>query len=248
MSERFRVFPQLNDPALQTLVGTSGRIDHRSLPYFSSERLPDKVVRALAEARAIPLKEVFESFEFFERVRRRVRAKVMVDLCCGHGLTGMLYALFEPTVERVILLDKRRPESTAVLIDALSGVVPRVRERVEFLELPLKAAREHLPEGAAMVAVHACGDRTDACIELAIALKGSIGLMPCCYTRRAAGAPETLVTHLGQGMAADIQRTYRLQGAGYRVDWSSIPTAVTPMARVIVGRAPQGVLVEEVET
>jgi len=42
---------------------------------------------------AIDAKEFFEAVEFYARVRKRVRRPVMLDLACGHGLVGELYAV-----------------------------------------------------------------------------------------------------------------------------------------------------------
>jgi len=39
--------------------------------------------------------EVFEAAEFVERVRRRVRRSLMLDLAAGHGLVGVLMAAAE---------------------------------------------------------------------------------------------------------------------------------------------------------
>ena len=62
--------------------------------------------------------------EFFERVRTRMRAKSIADLCCGHGLTGLLFAAFERDVEHVTLIDYRKPKSYEVLLEAISEVAP----------------------------------------------------------------------------------------------------------------------------
>jgi hypothetical protein len=44
------------------------------------------LARELALEGVIDSKEFFEAFEFYERVRKRVRRPLMVDLACGHGL------------------------------------------------------------------------------------------------------------------------------------------------------------------
>ena len=36
--------------------------------------------------------------------------------------------------------------------------------------------------------------------------------------------------------AADVHRTYTLEGTGYRVVWRHIPSAITPMNRLLVAR------------
>ena len=43
----------------------------------------------LATCGAIDYKEFFESVEFYERVRKRVRRPVMIEMACGHGLAGV---------------------------------------------------------------------------------------------------------------------------------------------------------------
>jgi len=50
--------------------------------------LEDKLARALASRSAISLKEYAESVEFFTKIRRQTRAACVVDLACGHGMTG----------------------------------------------------------------------------------------------------------------------------------------------------------------
>ena len=59
--------------------------------------------------------------------------------------------------------------------------------------------------------------------------------MPCCYPDAHCSAPATLVQHLGGALAFDVDRTYRLVAAGYRVRWDGIPTEITPMARILIG-------------
>ena len=66
----------------------------------------------------------------------------------------------------------------------------------------------------------------------------SIAVMPCCYAHAAAAeaAPRALRMAAGVAVAADVQRTYTLEAAGYDVGWKHIPAAVTPMNRVLVAR------------
>ena len=39
---------------------------------------------------------------------------------------------------------------------------------------------------------------------------------------------------LGAPLAFDVDRTYRLERAGYHVRWDAIPEAITPMNRLLV--------------
>ena len=70
------------------------------------------------------MKEFCESFEFYSRTRKLIRRSAGVDLAlkanppvnvadlaCGHGLTGILYAMFEKDVECVWLVDVKKTQS-----------------------------------------------------------------------------------------------------------------------------------------
>ena len=58
--------------------------------------------------------------------------------------------------------------------------------------------------------------------------------MPCCRANALSGAPEGLRQALGEDVAYDVHRTYRMENAGYRVRWREIPEAITPMNRVLI--------------
>ena len=216
-------------------VGSRNPVDEYLTRHFPSEGLPDRLARALAERRAVPVKELFESFEFFGRVRKLVRAPVVADLCAGHGLTGVLFALFERSVDEVVLLDQRKPPSYERVLDAAASVGPWVRDKVRYETARLRDATDVLAPGTTTVAVHACGQRTDHCLELAASLRGAFAVMSCCYPYGSSPAPATLTQHLGGDLAHDVDRTYRMERLGYRVRWDGIPSAITPMARVLVG-------------
>ena len=275
----------------------------------SADSLPSQLAHALARRRAIDLKEFCEAFEFFTRVRRSMRLTVteaptpgvaatrtptrcIVDLCCGHGLTGILFAMFERSVEQVLLVDAREPAAHRAILDAACEVAPHVREKVTFCACTLdqfleaqassleagaeseapgegdghgSAHREQLPPlllSTGLLAVHACGDATDRCIDIALRLRGNIALMPCCYRPRHRGSrarsqqvdnkgrlrnsnsndegAQVLEGVLGRGMHADVLRTQRLYNAGFDVEWTAIPRCITNKNRVIVARYGRG--------
>jgi hypothetical protein len=230
----FRAFRRLNDPALSEHTSSRGRVDRRALAALQGDRLEDKLLRALVERRALPAKEVWESFEVAARARSAMRRKAVVDLCCGHGLAGLLLAAFERTIEQLWLVDERRPGNHDRVAEAVAEVAPWVAAKVHWLEAPLKRALPLLPAGAGILAVHACGVRSDRAVDAAISGGGPLVMVPCCYEGTAQSAPSALRESLGVVDAADIDRTYRLERAGFSVRWSSLPRAVTPMNRVIL--------------
>ncbi|MDG1478212.1 MAG: hypothetical protein P8R54_01410 [Myxococcota bacterium] len=235
MSVSFKAYRQFNTPSLQGLSGLRVPLSDELSKHFSAERHIDRFALALAARRAVPIKELLESAEFYMRVRRRVRRQTMVDLCAGHGLVGVLFGMFEREVNSVVLLDRRRPASFARVLEAAAEVAPWITDKVRYVQAPLKQAGEHVPQGAGIVAVHACGVRTDRCLELAVARRSTIAVMPCCYAQTARPAPRALQAALGAELATDIDRTYRLERSGYSVDWSSIPESITPTNRVLIG-------------
>ncbi|NCG20668.1 MAG: hypothetical protein GWP91_16790 [Rhodobacterales bacterium] len=231
----FRALRCFNDPNLRPFAGKKGRIDERTIAFLAKDNFTRRVCAALAHEGLLPLKEVCESFEFFERVRRAVRAPVVADLAAGHGLTGLLFAVFERKVESVVLVDTHPPPSHIRVLDALSEVAPWIRPKVHWVTGSIEEAHTHLEKGTSIVAVHACGDRTDRCLDVARSTGGHLAVMPCCYHKRVKG-PDALFQALGEGLATDIHRTYRLEAAGYRVRWSRIPEVITPMNRVIIAQ------------
>jgi hypothetical protein len=232
----FRALRCFNDPAIQHIAGLKGRIDARTVSFFPNDNMTRRVIAALAENSAVPIKEVCESFEFFERVRRNIRSPHVVDMCAGHGLTGLLFALFERDVERVTLFDMNPPQNFERVFDAITQVGPWVREKVNYQQGKVQHLAGRLEPGTAVVAIHACGVRTDRCLDAAIAAGGHVAVMPCCYNFTARDAPAGLRDALGIEMAADVQRTYRLESEGYAVRWSSVPEVITPMRRILIAQ------------
>jgi len=234
MRSGYKFFAQLHESGA---VRASDRstLDERALASFGSDSLADKLSRELARERALPIKELFESFEFFARVRKFVRAPLMADLCAGHGLTGLLFALYERSVERVLLIDRCRPPSFDRVLAATVRVGPWVADKVEYREGSLKREVGRLEPNTAILGVHACGLQTDQCLTAALDLRSKVAVMPCCYPAAHCLAPPTLLQHLGVEQAFDVDRTYRLQAAEYDVRWDAIPSEITPMSRVLVG-------------
>lgn len=234
---RFRFFTQLNRLPDQRFLSSSAKLTGKAAwTHFASESLQDKLVRAIADQRILSTKELVETFEFFSRTRKTIKAACVADLCCGHGLLGLLFAVFERKVERVILVDKMEPESRAKLIDATARVAPWIIGKVESRRAKLKDAAKSLPESCSIVSAHACGVLSDRCIDIAISTAGPLAILPCCYPKSSCDAPAAIRAAFGLTAAYDIDRTYRLESAGYFVRWTEIPKVITPMNRILIAR------------
>lgn len=232
----FRAFPQFNDPEKAATARLRHRVGALPMDWFDRSSPTNRLAHALADRRAIHLKELLEACEFHERTRKRVRSPDVADLCCGHGLVGLLFAA-ERTVDRVTLIDRARPDAFDAVFDGVCAVFPQVREKVRFVEAAVEDAADHLAPGSAVLAVHACGVATDRCLDAALAVQArAIAAMGCCYNQTASDAPPVLRKVLGRETMTDVHRTYRLDAAGYDVDWAAIPSAITPMNRIVVAR------------
>ena len=239
-NSRFKFFPQLNDLDRKEWLSSRHKF-HSGITkeYFDSDSLQDTFLQAIAADRLLPVKEVLESFEFFTRVRKSVRTRVMADLCCGHGLVGILFAMFERDVDRVFLIDQNEPESRLKLIAAASKVAPWISEKIDNREAKIDIEDDWIKPDIGVVSAHACGVLSDLCIAVAIKTAGPIAILPCCYPRSACEAPLSLQTQFGIKTAFDIDRTYRLEKAGYTVRWGTIPAEITPMNRILYARPPR---------
>ena len=231
---RFRFLKIFNDASLRAYAGSKARVGDRCLPFFQGDSLSDSIVRELSAERAMPIKEVVESFEFFAVARRYFRERTIVDLCCGHGLTGLLFAAFSKRAERVVLWDRRRPDCFEGVWRALLRAAPWIESKVEFIERPLEHARGTLPDDCAMLGLHACGRLTDDVLDLAMTARRPVAVMPCCRAHALSSAPAALRDALGGDLAYDIDRTYRLESAGFQVRWREIPSEITPMNRILL--------------
>lgn len=232
----FKVFRDFNrDQAW--LAGWKTRLDPEAAAKLSQTGVVGRLLEALAGDPSIEVKEVVESFEVHARLRRRLKSARVADLCCGHGLTGLLFALLDE--RSVLLLDRRRSPQSERVFKAVVSAFPAVAGRVRFVRCKLNRAGDQLEPDTALVAVHACGSRTDRCLELAVARGAAVAVVPCCYTGTGLEAPAALRESLGVPLATDIQRTYFLEAQGYKVQWDSIPEAITPMNRILVARPAQ---------
>jgi len=213
------------------------RLHPGSAKNFPADTAHDRIARALCAANCIPRKELFESWSFVHRIRRRLDALVVWDLCAGHGLVAFLLALLEPELTSIRAIDKRKPLSFERIRAALAPLGEERIAKVVFEERSLEAL-EPPPGRVFFTAVHACGRRTDRAIALAIAARSSIAVLPCCHDASDVAMPGALRPRWSKRESVDIARIFRLDAAGYRTVSARVDDEVTQCADAIIGLAP----------
>lgn len=217
--------------------GSQSRLTAFDLPRFPSESLFDRVGRAVCRAGCLPRKELYESWEVARRVRRRLRGGRVVELACGHALAAHLLLLLDDSSPSAIAVDVRPPESAARLASEIVAAWPRLEGRVSIQARAV--ADVELCPGDVVVSVHACGSLTDDVLTKAIAGRTSVAVLPCCHDTRS-GETGGLGGWLDASLAIDVTRAERLRSGGYAVHTQTIPAAITPKNRLLIG-APRKV-------
>jgi Methyltransferase domain len=159
--------------------GSRSLLSRHDLARFPAATLFDKLARSVCAVDCLPRKELYESWEVARRVRRRFRGGRVVDLACGHGLTGWIMLILDRSSEHCVGIDRRLPESARRLHDALASTWPAIAPRVTLREGDL--ADEPLHAGDLVVATHACGSLTDRVLERAAAARARVAVLPCCH-------------------------------------------------------------------
>lgn len=207
------------------------RLTEHQLDRFPGDNLFDRVARAVCTAGCLPRKELYEAWEVARRVRRRFRGGRVVDLACGHGLLAHMLLLLDDSSPLALGIDRSLPPSAAKLQAVLQEEWPRLNGRVELRSGEIEGAG--LTADDLVVSVHACGGLTDRVIELAIAARARLAVLPCCHDLASSNGAE-LRGWLDGALAMDVARAARLQAAGYRVMTQTIPAEITPKNRLLL--------------
>jgi hypothetical protein len=215
-----------------------GRLTDRDLDRFAGHTLFDRVARAVCHAACLPRKELYEAWEMARRVRRLFRGGRVVDLGAGHGLLAQVMLLLDDSSPTALVVDKALPASCATLHEVLVDAWPRLSGRVAFVAGPLEDVEIY--DTDVVVSSHACGALTDLVVDRAAAARARVAVLPCCHdlARCDAGA---LAGWVERVVAIDIVRAMRLERQGYRVWTQTIPAAITPKNRLLLG-APEAEL------
>src|SRR5262245_15785035 len=166
------------------------------------------------------------------RVRRLCRGGRVVDLGGGHGLLAQAMILLDDSSPSALVVDHSLPPSSAKVHAALVGDWPRLGGRIEFIARGLDEI--DLESTDLVVSSHACGDLTDRVLDRAAAAGARVAVLPCCHDLAACDAG-MLSGWIDKPLAIDIVRAFRLQQRGYRTWTQTIPEAITPKNRLLIG-------------
>lgn len=208
------------------------RLNASHLARFSGDSLFDKVARTACEAEVLPRKELYESWEVARRVRRRLRGRKIVDLASGHGLVAILLLVLDDSSPGALCVDERLPPSAARLLEVFERQWPRLVGRIEHRQATLESVA--LGQQTLVVSAHACGTLTDRVLDLAVEARAPVAVLPCCHDVAACDTGG-LTGWMDPALAIDTTRAMRLRQAGFEVHTQTIPAAITPMNRLLVG-------------
>lgn len=208
------------------------KLTPRAARHFEGTTLFDRIGRAVCAAGCLPRKELYESWELARRTRRRFRGGRVVDLACGHGLVAHLLLLLDDTSPTALAIDTRIPQSAHKVATAMTREWPRLEGRVELVERAIGDVQ--IEPDDLVVSAHACGALTDRVLDLAIAARARVVVLPCCHDEETCdrGGVDGWVD---APLAIDMTRAARLRAAGYSVHTQLVPETITPKNRLLLG-------------
>lgn len=214
------------------VLSSRSRLKAQDLPRFPGDTLFERVARVVCEAHCLPRKELYEAWEVARRARRRLRGGRVVDLACGHALIAHLMLILDDSSPTALAVDQSLPKSAHRLAEALVRAWPRLAGRVQLVEGPLEEVTL-LPTDV-VVSAHACGPLTDTVLDKALSVRARVAVLPCCHAT-GSGDQGGVGGWLDPALAMDVTRAARLRAAGYHVITQSIPVAITPKNRLLLG-------------
>ena len=213
-------------------MSSKARLTDRDLGRFSGDALFARLARAVCHAGCLPRKELYEAWEMARRVRRRFRGGRIVDLAAGHGLLSHVLLILDDSSPGALLIDTVLPKSAAALSAALVEAWPRLAGRLTSANQPLESAPLAAPD--LVVSSHACGGLTDLVLDRAATARARVAVLPCCHDF-APDQSDWLSGWVDKSLAVDVMRAVRLRQRGYRVWTQTIPAAITPKNRLLLG-------------
>ena len=209
-----------------------GRLTEHDLGRFPGDTLFERVARAVCQAGSLPRKELYEAWEVARRVRRLFRGGRVVDLGGGHGLLAHIMLLLDDSSPAALVVDVAVAPSAAKVQRAIEAAWPRLAGRVSRTRDRLEEV-EVVP-GDVVVSSHACGTLTDRVLDRAVGGRARVGVLPCCHDLDTCNQGG-LTGWVDGPLAVDIVRAGRLREHGYQVWTQTIPSAITPKNRLLLG-------------
>jgi SAM-dependent methyltransferase len=214
---------------------SKNRLTPQQQLLFPGPSLFDAIARAVCRAGVLPRKELHEAWETARRVRRRFRGGRVLDLACGHGLLAHIMLILDDTSETALAVDKAIPENARKLSGALMESWPRLKNRIIFQEASIENITV-LPQDI-VVSVHACGPLTDLVLDKAAERHARVAVLPCCHDAKLCPT-DGLEGWMAPDLAIDAARALKLKSMGYKILTQTIPSAITPKNRLLMGEYP----------
>jgi hypothetical protein len=212
-------------------ASAKSRLTVRDLDRFPDDTLFHRIARGVCRAGCLPRKELYESWEVARRARRLFRGGRVVDLAAGHGLLAHIMLLLDDSSPTAMIVDSALPPSSATIHAAMVEAWPRLASRIVFVSGAVDAVSLQAPD--IVVSSHACGALTDRVLELAVAARARVAVLPCCH-HLAGDEVRALSGWLEGSLAIDVARAVRLEQRGYRIWTQSIRADVTPKNRLLL--------------
>ncbi len=228
-------FSCFNDEKFNHKIKASHRLNEQDLGFFQGNSPLDLIARLVCQSKSLRLKELLESMEFYLKIRKHIKVKQVKDLCCGHGLVGLIIACLEKEIEEVELVDIQFSQAHHRLYEILQEAFPHISTKIKRRTCRLSDLfKETTTNPAFLIGVHACGQQSDLILDLGKRYKNAVAVMPCCYPPKIKEKYEFLRDVLGVVLTLDIQRTQELQALDYQVQWLEISSRITQMNRIIL--------------
>ena len=214
------------------MQASKSRLTVKQLPCFGGRSLFDKIARAVCRAGTLPAKELYEAWETARRIRRKYRGGRIVDMAGGHGLLAHIMLLLDNSSAQSVVVDINAPRNALHLSRSVLTSWPNLQGRIHYVDEPIEDFAV-LP-GDLVVSIHACGQLTDTILGKAMDAGARVAVLPCCHdlNRCPTGGLEGW---LDGPLAVDVTRAARLRAAGYVVSTGTIPLAITPKNRLLMG-------------
>lgn len=166
------------------------------------------------------------------RVRRLFRGGRIVDLAGGHGLLAQVLLILDNSSPQALIVDTTLPRSSTRLHEVLVEAWPRLAGRVAFEQRSLESVA--LSDADLVVSAHACGALADLVLERASAVRARVAVLPCCHNL-AVNDAGSLSGWMDGALAVDVMRAVSLEQQSYCVRTLTIPEAITPKNRLLLG-------------